>query len=210
MKYFLSLAVGPYRDAGYRIALEARQLGIFDSVRVVTDWEGDVRNWHAVLIDKTMRTMVDGDILFVANAGCKIINDPISWQTVIDALETKNIVAFRTKKIERCHAKGDLFGHLKLDLASQVAFDGQISTAITAWRCGVTSLHFLRQWVDLMKITSLYDDTHSVAPNWIEFENPSADSVFSLLVKKDPRVAQIFDGHTLVNTDKKDLSGPPY
>ncbi len=151
MRYFVSLAVGPYRDAGYRIALEARKLGYFDSVRVITEWDGDVREWHATVLSKTLQTLKENDILVLANAGYHLNTEKKEWQIIFDALEGRNVIAFESNRIERNYTKGDLFDNFKFDLAFTLATGKQLSTTITGWRCNLATHQFAKQWSELLK-----------------------------------------------------------
>lgn len=199
--HFCSLGCGSFEQSAWRIANEARRLGIFETVTVYDHipqtWQRgrDITTrgagywfWKPKLIREVLETKVaEGDLVIYCDAGCKLYPSD-EWNRFLNHFrEDRNLscLAFELPdQVNRTWIKADLFAHFNLDLAGLEARNQHISATAMIWRKTVTTVQFLEKWQSLIDQTHLVDDSASILPNTPEFKEHRHDqAIFSLLLR---------------------------
>jgi hypothetical protein len=199
--HFCALGCNRFQQAAWRIANEARRLGIFETVTVYDHlpeaWkEGrDVNTrgagywfWKPKLIREVMETKAaEGDIVVYCDTGCKLYQSS-EWKSLLSTFQENpqlNCLApILTEFKERLWCKADLFAHFGLDLASKEATDPHLSASFSFWRKSEATFELIRQWQLLLDNLHLVDDSPSKLPNHPDFREHRHDqAILSLLLK---------------------------
>lgn len=205
--HFCSLGCGPFQEAAWRIANEARRTGVFETVTTYDylppQWyngsndqpQRDIKTrgagywfWKPKLIREILEEKAEeGDIVVYCDAGCKLYRSA-EWQTFLDHFKQNpdlNCLAFfLPEHVDQTWSKGDLFAHFKIDLASREATSPQILATISFWRKSKETFKFIEDWQKLLDSRNLIDDSPSKTPNHPNFREHRHDqAAFSLLLK---------------------------
>jgi hypothetical protein len=210
-KVFITFGAGrqTYLDAVARLTGQAAQLGLFDHIIGFTDkdlkadqefWvqhgpfiEKNKRGygywiWKPYLIEKTMKTMADGDLLLYLDAGCEVdARKRPEMERAFEIAKRDLILGTLTtaKGIERMWNKMDAVHKLEMQESGHLS---------TLQRQGGANLFLVERrtrslvskWYELACDYHMIDDSPSVMPNIDEFvEHRHDQSLFSLLTKKE-------------------------
>ena len=205
-KVFITFGGGGqnFLDAVRRLTTQAAELRIFDRVIGFTDpdlkadqefWtkhgtfiEQNKRGygywiWKSYLIEKTMKTLADGDILLYLDAGCEFAPEcRYEMKRLIQVVKIENIVGTYTASREGDWTKMDLMHEMNMTAESNT-LQRQAGALLFAINKETRSL--VSEWYRLASIYHFIDDTPSNLDNLPTFREHRHDqSIFSLLTKK--------------------------
>lgn len=153
--------------------------------------------WKPQICLQVLETVPDGTILFYCDAGCTLnMNGRQRFLEYLKAVTENDagILAFQMEHAEHTWTKQDLLSYLHADHLRET---GQLVGGIFFVRKCDKSIQVLRQWRNIMAMTSLVDDSTSKEANHSSFkENRHDQSVWSLLVKSTPGVTIISPDET--------------
>ncbi len=196
MKVFITFGSSKWYKALHRICQEARAFP-FDKIRGFTDQDlkedpvfwgkhGDfvTQNpkgygfwiWKPYLIQQTLRTLEDGDILVYADCGCELNPQGMDrFQEYMDVLEMSDlgIISFQMDHLDRDFTKKIILDHFQNDGST-----GQYVGGIQLIKKTPHSVKVIDKWVQMMYYDWINDTPDSYA-------SPRNDqSIYSMVVKK--------------------------
>jgi len=203
-KYFITFASENFIEAGNRLTNQANGIGVFDKIIFYSEkylkvdnlfWdkhatfiENNKRGygywlWKPYLIQKTMKSMKDGDILLYLDSGCEIdINKKEQMLINFDIVKNDYILISKCSyEIE--FNKMDLV--MKLDMNNPIylnSFQHQAG-AILFLVCDKTR-KLVDEWYELGCDYKNIDDTPSINNYSWFIEHRHDQAIFSLLTKK--------------------------
>lgn len=201
-KYFVTYGNEFYTQSKKRILEEAKYFKIFDECigYEPNDLDSEFKKanydilskkrgagywiWKPYVVMKTLNKMNNGDILLYCDAGCTLhIKGMDRMNQYLDIVRKNNtgILGFQMEFVEKHWTKADLIQHLD---AHKHIDSGQIMATTYFIRKCDKSMEFVRNWLELVQNTHFVDDSVSVLPNYIGFQEHRHDqSCFSLLSK---------------------------
>ena len=138
--------------------------------------------WKPYIIQQTMQTMKDGDVLLYVDCGCELdIQKRTQLNAMMKLVEMELLIGTYTKHNEQTYTKSDLVDRMKLPTISSPQHQ---AGALLFLVCPKTR-HLVDEWYELCCDYPNIDDSPSILPNVPQFiEHRHDQSVFSLLTKK--------------------------
>lgn len=221
-KQFITFGAGGqnWYDAGNRIINQAKNVNIFDKIKLYTDkdlkkdnifWqkhgtfiENNTRGygymlWKPYIIKQTMGDMNDGDMLLYLDCGCEI--NVLQRQDILNHFEyLKNDYIIGTSVpatigLERHYNKMDLLLHMDMLYDKYLNTLQRQSGVLMFLVCDKTR-NIVNEWYNIGCNYHLIDDSESIHTNLeSNREHRHDQSIFSLLTKK----YNVFSNHSLFN-----------
>ena len=205
-KVFITFGGGGqnFLDAVRRLTTQATDLRVFDRVIGFTDsdlkadqefWtkhgqfiQANKRGygywiWKSYLIEKTMKTLADGDILLYLDAGCEFAPEcRYEMKRLIQLVKKENIVGTYTGCLEGDWTKMDLLSEMKM---TEVGTTRQRGAGAVLLCVNSKTRNLVSEWYRLANNYHFIDDTPSNLDNLPTFKEHRHDqSIYSLLTKK--------------------------
>jgi hypothetical protein len=145
--------------------------------------------WKPYLLQQTIQTLHDNDILIYMDAGCTINPQGIPrFQEYLQILHSSpfGMIAFQLSSTlqEISYTKRTLLENMKI--TSEDKYSGQFMATVIMIRKTSYTVTFLKEWYTLATNYENLDDTkHSTLPEYTEFRDHRHDqSIYSLLIKR--------------------------
>ena len=207
-KVFITFGGGrtTFLDAVARLTGQAAQLDLFDRIIGFTDkdlkadqdfWakhgafiEKNKRGygywiWKPYLIEKTMKTMTDGDLLLFLDAGCEIDARKRPEMEKAFEIAKRDLILGTLTYREGDWNKADVVHKLGMHETSHMNTP-QRQTGANLFLVDRLTRSLVSKWYELACDYHMIDDSPSVIPNLPEFREHRHDqSLFSLLTKKN-------------------------
>jgi hypothetical protein len=193
-----------YIDAGHRLVRQADALGLFDETILYTDeilkadsefWnqhktfvESNPRGygywlWKPYIIQKTMQTLQDGDILLYLDGGCEIDIRKKANMEIMFKMVQQDLIIGTYAHPEKCWTKKDLLLLLDMDVTEHLETNQHQAGALLFYICPETR-DLVKAWYNIGCNYHMIDDSPSFHPEHPEFREHRWDqSIFSLLTK---------------------------
>jgi hypothetical protein len=194
-----------YIEAGLRLCNQAKKMGVFNNISLFTEeclkqdtefWERHsefiLRNsrgygywlWKPYIIQKTMKSLNDGDILLYLDSGCEMdIRKKKEMLHYFDLIKTEQIITAFTFTEKRWN-KMDLILYLNCHSKEFTDTAQRQAGAILFFVCDSTR-SLINEWYDTACNYHFIDDSPSESQNFEGFSEHRHDqSIFSLLTKK--------------------------
>jgi hypothetical protein len=140
--------------------------------------------WKSYLIQKTMASMNNGDILLYLDCGCELVRaKKDNLLQCIDLVKTDKIIYTHTR-VEKHYNKKDLVVKLDMNQDIYLETEQRQAGALLFLVCDETRA-FVDKWYELCSDYHNIDDSPSILPNIPDFYDHRHDqAIFSLLSKK--------------------------
>jgi hypothetical protein len=204
--YFVSFADSKYKKTLYRIGNEAKNMEFFQGIYCLSDENIDtefikkhktfINNnkrgfgyflWKPQIIIQTLSLIPENDFLLYTDAGCSLKKEGLPrLKNYIEKADQEHIVPFHMRGMKECYwTKMDVLDRLKFTSDINMNSDQCIGTT-HLWKNSTISKDFLKTYLELCEYYPNIDDSPSVLPNHIGFQEHRHDqSVFSILIKKN-------------------------
>jgi len=206
-KHFITFGAGKpeYYEAGNRLLVQARNLNVFNHMKLYTDQ--DLKNdnyfwkkhsnfietnprgygywlWKPYIIKQTMDKMKNGDILLYLDCGCELnIKKKEMIEHFLGMIKNEHIIGTRVC-IEKQYNKMDLIEKLNMYDDKYLNTPQHQAGALLFLVCDKTR-NLVKQWYELGSDYHNIDDGPSIRKNLDCFREHRHDqSIFSLLTKK--------------------------
>lgn len=223
---FMSFASSDFRPALMRLERQVRTCKCFDKSFFFKETDLDRHykrkfrphiyrrgygywTWKPILVRKVLDTLVDGDILVYADAGCDFRSDAEQRlrHYISLAQETHTgIVAFQDEHMQRDYTKGDVFHALCENGRTDIVANSPmvVATYFVLRKCA-DSYSLIREWENVaLWDFHLFTDKKSKTPNYPSFvEHRHDQSVFSVLLSK--RSAYLFPPKELCRSNSNSV-----
>jgi hypothetical protein len=206
-KVFITFGAGSqgYLAAVSRLTDQVAQLGLFDRIIGFTDKDlkADVEFWnkHGIfieenkrgygywiwkpyLIEKTMKTLADGDLLLYLDAGCEV--DARKRPEMVRAFEIakRDLILGTWTQREGAWTKMDVIQKLRVQ-ETRYLNTGQRQSTANLFLVEKRTRALVSKWYELACDYHMIDDSPSKIPNTPDYREHRHDqSLFSLLSKK--------------------------
>lgn len=212
MNVFLTFGAGEnFIHASQRLSMQACRTGVFHKIKTYKDEDlkmmPDFWNLHSLfvttnprmygygiwkpfLVLKTLEEMKDGDYLFYADSGCEFDLDcedvKKKYDIVIDQMKRNSVFINATICNHDLQMnKMDLVDHLDMTQHPGFLEEFQIQATTFLIVKNDKTVEFIRKWYEICCNYHMIDDTPSILPNLLDYNEHRHDqSVFSLLMKK--------------------------
>jgi hypothetical protein len=217
---FISYANQNFHQALERIGREAKNMGVFNTVRLYSpddlspEFKASVNEtlnqprgggywiWKPYVIHDTLSKLNDNEYLLYADAGCTLHKSGL--QRLKDYIQTissdKCIFAMALKDLpENAWTSNAVFKHFGIDNNNDIYKSNQVLAGVSIYRKNAESMAFVKAWLDIaVSKPDLFTDKYNEETRK---ENPAFkearhdQSIFSVLIKSEPhrRHAVLFD-----------------
>ncbi len=144
--------------------------------------------WKSYLVEKTFKTLSDGDILIYADAGCnfnsKALNRLQEYFQIVRNSKS-GILVFSDKYLEYQYCKSDTAAFLNVLHSKEIMHGYQTLSGLFILIKNKNSNHFIQRWKEIcINHPDLITDKSSQIPNLKGFiEHRHDQSIFSILAK---------------------------
>ena len=190
-----------------RFTYEAEESGFFDHVIVYTEKDLDADFWHRhkglivnnkrgygywiwkpYIVNKTLKTLAEDDILVYLDIGCVInVSGRASYERYLQLVDESELgcVCFYNGYVEKHWDKGDVLDYFDVRARRDILESEQIMSGVFLLRNREKTRQLIQRWENIESDNyHLIDDSPSVSANEEGFmENRHDQSILSLLIK---------------------------